>query len=91
MNSESASNFGIGLLVGVAIGVMTGMLFAPRPGKEIRSVIGERVGEVVGKAGEVVGKAGEVVGKAGEVVGKAKERVVHATGRGDDHEAALEE
>ena len=44
-SSESAAGFGIGLLVGAALGVAIGMLYAPQSGKETRALIAEKTGE----------------------------------------------
>lgn len=50
MSRDSASGFGIGLLVGVALGLSVGMLYAPKPGGETRKMIQERAGDVVERA-----------------------------------------
>lgn len=50
MNRDSASGFGIGLLVGVAAGLAVGMLYAPKTGRETRQMVRERTTDVVDKA-----------------------------------------
>ena len=40
-------NMAIGAGIGTAIGLLSGILFAPKPGKETRKIIAERTGEAV--------------------------------------------
>jgi gas vesicle protein len=41
-NSDSGSRFGIGLILGLAIGAALGFLFAPRSGKETRDMLKDK-------------------------------------------------
>jgi len=73
--SNNANGFGIGLLVGVVLG----LLFAPRPGKETRAIlkkgyegVKERVVEVIEEMGE---KSTQVMEKAADAGHRAKKHV----------------
>lgn len=59
MNKESASGFGIGLLVGAVTGLAVGLLFAPQSGRETRHLIRDKAGNIYEKVGEVVESAKE--------------------------------
>jgi len=45
-NSDSGSRFGIGLILGLAVGVALGFLFAPRSGKETRELLKDKAADV---------------------------------------------
>jgi gas vesicle protein len=45
-NSDSGARFGIGLILGLAVGVALGFLFAPRTGKETRELIKDKTADV---------------------------------------------
>jgi len=45
-NSDSGSKFGIGLILGLAVGVSLGFLFAPRTGKETRELVKDKATDV---------------------------------------------
>ena len=45
MSKESAAGFGVGLLVGAALGVAIGMLYAPQSGRETRAMIEDKARE----------------------------------------------
>ena len=47
MNKDNAIGFGIGLLVGAAIGGVIALLYAPKTGKETRQLIKDKATEVV--------------------------------------------
>jgi len=63
-NKDTAMSFAIGFLVGAAIGVTVGFLYAPRPGKETRAMIKQKAEEVKEKVGEVAEKAKEAATEA---------------------------
>ena len=44
------SNLVTGLIGGAALGVVAGLLFAPKPGKESRQIVSGRAGELRNKA-----------------------------------------
>ena len=69
MNKDNAIGFGIGLLVGAAVGGVVALLYAPKPGKETRQLIKDKTTEVVDA---VKGKTSEVMGA---VKGKTTEAV----------------
>lgn len=57
-------------LIGVAIGLAVGFLYAPRPGTETRGMLAERAKEVKTRADELVGRVKEA---AGQVRAKGEE------------------
>ncbi len=57
MDKEKMGGFGMGLLVGAAIGAALGILLAPGSGKETRTQIKEKASDLVEKAKE---KASEI-------------------------------
>ncbi len=72
---NSAKNFGIGLLIGVVLG----LLFAPRPGKETRAMLKDKVDYVKDRAIDFMEVAGErsaeAVRMSAEAVGRSAEAV----------------
>jgi gas vesicle protein len=62
-----------GVLAGSVVGTVTALLFAPKPGKELRKDIAEGTTGAIDKVQEIAGQAGE---KTSELYGKAKEAVV---------------
>jgi gas vesicle protein len=56
-SKESSKSFGIGMLVGAAIGVAVGMLYAPHSGKVTRGLINEKVHEAEREAEKVIKEA----------------------------------
>ena len=65
---NSAKGFGIGLLIGVVLG----LLFAPRPGRETRAILKDKVDYIKDRALEVMEEAGE---KSVEAVERSAEAV----------------
>ena len=45
-NSDSGSRFGIGIILGLAVGAALGFLFAPRSGKETRERLKDKASDV---------------------------------------------
>ena len=45
-DSDSGSRFGIGLILGLAVGAALGFLFAPRSGKETRGLVKDKAADV---------------------------------------------
>ncbi len=46
MNRDSVNGFGIGLLVGAAVGASLALLFAPQSGRETRQMIKEKASNI---------------------------------------------
>jgi gas vesicle protein len=63
--------FGTGLLVGSAVG----LLFAPRPGKELREDLGRRIQQAPEAFARIPERAAELTQRAGEVVGNVRDQV----------------
>lgn len=72
MNRDSNGNLGIGLLVGAAIGLVIGILYAPRPGWETREMLSE--------------KGDSALQRSKEMYEKAKQRVRHTKNGGAEAE-----
>jgi gas vesicle protein len=47
MNGDTWKGIGIGLLIGAAVGATLGILYAPRSGKETRTIIRDKAGNMV--------------------------------------------
>jgi gas vesicle protein len=56
---DSGPSFTIGFLIGAAVGVVIGFLYAPQPGKETREVLKEKADKAAEKAREAAEKARE--------------------------------
>jgi gas vesicle protein len=67
---DTGSSFAIGFIIGAIAGVAIGFLYAPKAGKETRSLLKEKAVEVKEKAGEVAEKAKEAAAKARLRVGE---------------------
>ena len=61
---NSGGAFGIGLLVGAAIGLAIGFLFAPRPGEETRQLLKEKAGAARDRATVAAKKVRQTAGEA---------------------------
>jgi gas vesicle protein len=96
MSERESSNgylngFLTGALIGGAIGAMTALIFAPKPGRELRKDIADRSVELYDKAQELIGRAGVEPGD--EVVpavmndGRARAERIVQTAR--DHAESL--
>lgn len=73
MDKQNARNFMIGSLVGGVIGAVTALLFAPKPGRELRTDIAEGYHAVSEKTQEIVRSIGN---HTSEFVDKAKEAAI---------------
>ncbi len=73
--NDESSGFGKGLLLGMltggAVGAAVALLFAPKPGKELRSDISFMTNQYVDKAGEVLSSASE---RAQQIVNEGRRR-----------------
>jgi gas vesicle protein len=59
MDDNSGKDFFIGLLFGAVVGLAIGFLYAPKPGKETREIIKEKVEDWREKASDLVDKVKE--------------------------------
>lgn len=83
--------FGLGIILGAAAGVVTGILAAPKSGKETRDDIKKRATEAKGSAERKLKDAHkeldkvsrEAKAKAKELQGKAKEEMDELSGKAD--------
>ena len=50
-----------GLVAGALVGAAAGLLFAPKPGKESRVIVGTKAGEIRSKTGEYFGTIREKI------------------------------
>jgi gas vesicle protein len=69
---DGGTGFGVGLLVGAALGLAIGFLFAPRPGTETRQLLKEKAKTARERAAEITRKVRET---AGEAVKKAQTKI----------------
>ena len=72
---NGGSGFAIGLIVGAALGLAVGFLFAPRPGAETRELLKEKAEVARGRAAEVTRKVRET---ATEAAKKAQAKIKEA-------------
>ena len=63
-NKDSEVSFTTGLIIGAAVGIVIGFLYAPRPGKETRELLKEKMEKAREKAREAAEKAKEAAIKA---------------------------
>ena len=64
MSSESGRDFAVGFLIGAMVGGALGILYAPKAGRETRTLLKEKVEEVPEKGKEIAEKAMEAAEKA---------------------------
>ncbi len=74
----SKAKVGLGVLIGAAAGVVTGILTAPKSGKETRADIKAKASDVKAKA---TAKAKDVKKKASDVTDDVKDKAVDLKGR----------
>jgi gas vesicle protein len=70
-DKDTGTGFTIGFIVGAAMGLAIGFLYAPRPGEETRHMLREKTEQVKGKTEEMKEKATEVVEKVKETTAEA--------------------
>lgn len=79
---EGSGSFLMGLLAGTVLGAGLGMLFAPKPGSELRGQLGEQATRLRSSAGGAYGAATE---KVNQMVDRGREAYDRArTGVGGD-------
>jgi gas vesicle protein len=62
-DKDSGNSFLIGFILGAVAGVAVGFLYAPKAGKETRSLLKEKAEELKDKASEMISKATKEPGK----------------------------
>lgn len=63
---ESAGKFVIGASIGAAFGILAGLLFAPKPGKETRRDLADTAGNLSRSVAQKAGDAGKSMGRVME-------------------------
>jgi len=77
-DKDTMASFGLGLLIGAAIGTAIGMLYAPQSGKETRELIREKAIETREKAEDIIEDARE---RAKKIVADAKTKADELTNK----------
>ena len=82
---DGGGSFLMGLLAGTVLGAGLGMLFAPKPGNELRNQLGEQAGRLRTTANDTYQQASEKVSQMVERGREAYERArgTTASGTGD--------
>ncbi len=67
-----------GLVAGALVGAVAGILFAPKPGRESRGIVGAKAGEIRNKTGVYIGTVREKIrrGRSTETVEETSENGV---------------
>ena len=81
-NERECGHFLKGLIIGGLLGVLAGILFAPKPGKQLRSEIKEKGSEVLEDAKEIYADASA---KAKAILEEAKKRAAELKKEADRH------
>lgn len=83
-NEGGGGSFVMGLLTGTVLGAGLAMLFAPKPGSELRGQISEQAGALASTASDSYRRASDTIG---DLAGKGRQmydRARHAVGRGTE-------
>lgn len=67
---DGGGSFLMGLLAGTVLGAGLGMLFAPKPGSELRSQLGEQTGRIRSTANDAYSQASD---KVTQIVDRGRE------------------
>jgi gas vesicle protein len=59
VEKEGGSSFLVGFIIGAIAGVAIGFLYAPKAGKETRTILKEKAGQIKDKASEMISRARE--------------------------------
>lgn len=70
-NDNNKSGFLIGFLAGSVVGAVIALLYAPKPGKELRADIKTKTGEIVDNADEYISAAKH---KAVDIINEGKKK-----------------
>jgi hypothetical protein len=85
---EGSGSFLMGLLAGTVLGAGLGMLFAPKPGSELRGQLGEQAGRLRSTANDAYGaasdKVNQMVDRGREAYDRARTGVGSSMGTGGD-------
>ena len=85
---DGGGSFLMGLLAGTVLGAGLGMLFAPRPGSELRNQLTEQAGRLRSTAGDAYSQAStkvtQVVDKGREAYDRARHTTGSETGMGSE-------
>ena len=85
---DGGGSFLMGLLAGTVLGAGLGMLFAPRPGSELRNQLTEQAGRLRSTAGDAYSQAStrvnQVVDRGREVYDRARHTSGSETGMGTE-------
>lgn len=89
---DGGGSFLMGLLAGTMLGAGLGMLFAPRPGSELRTQLTEQAGRFRSTAGgaytQASGKVTEMVDRGREAYDRARSSAVHGEAGGGSESAS---
>ena len=77
---DGGGSFLMGLLAGTVLGAGLGMLFAPRPGSELRNQLGEQAGRLRNQAGGAYSTASDKVSQIMDRGREAYDRAKTASG-----------
>lgn len=70
-NEGMAKGLIMGFLAGTVVGAVLGLLYAPKPGKELRADIKRKTDEFVGDAEEYIAKAKK---RAGDLISEGRQK-----------------
>jgi len=70
-NDDNNNSFLVGFLAGSVVGAIVALLYAPKPGKELRADIKNKTGEIVDNAEEYVSAAKN---KAVDIINEGKRK-----------------
>jgi len=77
---DGGGSFLMGLLAGTVLGAGLGMLFAPRPGSELRNQLTEQAGRLRHTAGDAYSQASGTMNKIVDRGREAYDRARHSSG-----------
>lgn len=86
--AKAGSGMGMAFMMGAAIGAISGLLFAPKSGREMRDDIKHKTDDMNSKAHDHIEKARS---KAHQVTDKMKKKTDNSVDRADDLQAQGEE
>lgn len=75
-DKDTTANFGMGLIIGAAIGTAIGMLYAPQSGKKTRALLREKADETVEKAEDIIEDARD---RAKKIIADAQKKAEELT------------